>query len=324
MPNWVYNTITATGKPEDIKNFMEKAGKPYTTRYPKVTYQNGEKLSEPDTQEVSEPFLFWNFLRPTDEELPYYFGELVKPEEEGVDNPYGSDWYGWNINNWGVKWDCGEVGLYPELDDLDLTKPEVSLNISFATAWGIPEGAFVAIIQQHPELDFDFECEEEQGWGATYTASEVEEGEERTLITTDEWDIPDSHADYVKRGRECNCETEDDEEYWYDDCPRSEKDFYVVVTKTYRVKAVSAENAWNLAIENEDNLDDLAEVMEDETSTWVKDEDGSRAFPNFDTDEDGSPCGHHFVPVYEKKDGVETLVETSCVFCHEVKEDGSL
>jgi hypothetical protein len=60
----------------------------------------------------------------------------------------------------------------------------------------------------------------------------------------------------------------------------------VVVTKTYRVKAASAENAWNLAIENEDNLDDLAVVMEDETSTWIKNEDGSRAYPNFD--EDGS------------------------------------
>jgi hypothetical protein len=53
------------------------------------------------------------------------------------------------------------------------------------------------------------------------------------------------------------------------------------------VKAVSEENAYNLAIENEDNLDDLAVVMEDETSTWVKDEDGSRLYPNFDT-EDGS------------------------------------
>jgi hypothetical protein len=62
----------------------------------------------------------------------------------------------------------------------------------------------------------------------------------------------------------------------------------VVVTKTYLIKAVSGENAYNLAIENEDNLDDLAVVMEDETSTWVKDEDGSRLYPNFDTDEDGS------------------------------------
>jgi hypothetical protein len=300
MPNWVYTTMEVTGKSEDIKKFVEKASTPYTAFHKgiRTTNQDGTTSYDPDafTEEVQkEKFMFWNFLRPAEEDLEYYFGKAVKPEDK--DDPdatpeermakamkfAGSGWYDWNIREWGCKWDASNSDYYSEPD---YTQETTSVGIAFDTAWSIPEGAFRAIIQQHPELDFEFECEEETGWGAKFTSGDVEEGEQRSLITTEEWSEPSCHADYVNRGRDCwACDNGDEEDY-YDDCPRPERDFYVVVTKTYRVKAVSAENAWNLAIENEDNLDDLAVVMEDETSTWVKDEDGSRAYPNFDKDED--------------------------------------
>lgn len=301
MPNWVWNSMSVTGKSEDIKNFLEKASKPHTAHHKGVRVENPDGTSTYHSDQwkevvVADKFMFWNFVSPDEDELEYYFGYKTKPEDE--DDPdataeermakamkfAGSGWYDWNVRNWGVKWDTSNAEIFAEPD---YDKPTTSVGIQFDTPWGVPEPAFRTIIQQHPELDFDFECEEEQGWGVKYTSGDYEEGEERSLITEEEWEIPECHADYVARGRDCNqCDSED-EEYWYDDCPRSEKDYYVVVTKTYRVKAVSEENAYNLAIENEDNLDDLAVVMEDETSTWVKDEDGSRLYPNFDT-EDGS------------------------------------
>ena len=72
------------------------------------------------------------------------------------------------------------------------------------------------MVEAHPTLHFTFTSEEEQGWGAEY------EGIDGELIVTDHWDIPETHADYTKRGNECRCEWGEDEEYWFEDCPRPE------------------------------------------------------------------------------------------------------
>jgi hypothetical protein len=137
------------------------------------------------------------------------------------------------------------------------------------------------MVAQHPELDFDFSSEEEQGWGAEYTSSDGDDVDEngvltKSLIMTREWDIPQSHQDYVDLDRECNCESEpDDEEYWFDDCPRPETDFVVVVERRYIVKAQTAEKAWEIT---QDKLDEL--TPEDADTIWVVDEGtGERLFP---------------------------------------------
>jgi hypothetical protein len=134
------------------------------------------------------------------------------------------------------------------------------------------------VCEQHPELTFAFESEEEQGWGASFVSSVVddpEEGEpESTLLMTDEWDIPDCHADYVSRGRDCWACEEGDEENLYSDCPREAKEFAVVVTRTYVVTASNAESAWEVV--QEKLLDGEPELPEgftiaDEDNAFVKD-----------------------------------------------------
>ena len=273
MPNWVYNGLEVSGSKEDILAFREKAGREIT-----LNWASGVEVRKEDLS-------FHNFITPTDEELPFYLGHETKPEDEP--NPdatteerlaksmlfAGSNWYDWNVRNWGVKWDAGEPTLNNSTDTY--------LQYSFQTAWGIPEPVFRAMIEQHPTLDFDFEGEEEQGWGAKYesTGTEDEEGNlVKELSLTDEWDIPDCHEDNERRGRTCVCEWDaDDEDNWYEDCPRDDKDFYVVVTKTYRVKTNTAENAWELAEGNDP--DEQMELVEDETTIVVKDENGARLFP---------------------------------------------
>jgi hypothetical protein len=52
------------------------------------------------------------------------------------------------------------------------------------------------------------------------------EGTDGELSVSDEWDIPQSHADYVSRDNEdgCACAQGWDEEDWYDDCPNNKKE----------------------------------------------------------------------------------------------------
>jgi Ferredoxin-like domain in Api92-like protein len=288
MPNWVSNWVGVSGTEADIDAFIEKAGKSYPT---KTSVWNADTKSW-DKQDTtnSEPFSFWNFIKPEDEVA--YHGESEKPEgyadwsaneKMAHDLKFsGNGWYDWNVREWGTKWDACDVSVDDPHKD---GKGNASVSISFNTAWSIPEPVFQAMVAQHPTLSFDFECEEEQGWGAKFTSSDGdEEGEERSLIMTEEWDIPDSHEDYVSRGREdsCSCAWNEDTDDWYADCPRPEQDFYVVITKTYKVRTNTAQNAWELAQDNDP--DEQMELLEDETYLFVKDENGERLYPTLDTD----------------------------------------
>jgi hypothetical protein len=182
------------------------------------------------------------------------------------------------------------------------------------------------MVAQHPELDFEFHSEEEQGWGAEYSTydSEDEDGKPiKELNLVREWDIPNSHADYVDRDNEdgCVCSWNDDPEDLFEDCPTAESDFYVVVTKTYRVTTHTAENAWELAQDNDP--DEQMELL-DETSIWVKGENGERLFPTLGDGE--KVCNHRFVPVYKAGEDGEGNVYSgvlACVFCNEERASES-
>ncbi len=283
MPNWVYNHITITGNTKDLLAFAEKAKQQHET-----LWKSGDGTIESKLSEESD-LSFWNFIRPTEEDLPYYFGHKVKPED--VEDPNataeerlakkltfsGADWYDWNVREWGTKWDASSVELETDLSALD-DGPNRSIRYRFETAWSIPEPIFRAMVEQHPELDFDFYSEEEQGWGAEFTSSDgEEEGEKRSLILTKEWDIPDSHSDYVERDNEdgCICSYEDDQDNWYSDCPRP-KVIYARVTKLYKLKS-------------SDLVDARAEYFQMETGALPYPEEESDFGSLEYVDEDGNP-----------------------------------
>lgn len=190
MPNHVYNTISVSGKPEDVKQFFAIAKSTHTITYTDWSIPSTEKVLV--SEEESRDFSFRAFIKPPEEEYSDYFtpaGGLVQ------------NWYHWNVDNWGTKWDAYEVEI---TDDF----------VSFTTAWNPPMPVFEAIIKQFPELDFEFRYEEEQGWGGEITVSKG------VTLHEKNWDIPNSHADNEDLGRECNCDSEDDSEYWYADCPK--------------------------------------------------------------------------------------------------------
>lgn len=287
MPNWVYSNITINGKSEDLIAFRDKAGKPQ----PRGFKDGVLEYEEGDDKVLS----FWSFAQPTDVEAYFASSSGEKPEgyaewdlSKKMEHDLkftGNGWYDWNVREWGTKWDACDSDLQ------DFTKDKGPyLYYSFSTAWSIPEPVFRAMCEQHPDLDFKFWSEEEQGWGAEYTSSGVDGAEDgeptSTLLLVNEWDIPNSHQDYVDRGVEenCNCQDgDDDQEYWYEDCPRDDQTFAVVVQQTFMVKAQSAEKAWELADEKMSGVVfDLGEqiAQADETTLFVHDiETNERLFP---------------------------------------------
>jgi hypothetical protein len=302
MPNHVWNSIGVSGAIADIEAFVAKAGKPHITEFKGKRYQDetGAWKYDPeiiDTHEDTDPFSFWNFIKPDDEILPVYFGHEKSEKPEGYEGWdfaekmahdlkfTGNNAYDWNVRNWGTKWDAYDQTFDGVTTDEAIGK--ASATYSFNTAWSIPVPVFEALCEQHPELSFSFESEEEQGWGATYESSAVDDPEDgeptSALLLISEWDIPESHAELVARGRECHCEYDDDEDSWYDDCPREERVFTVVVEQTFVVKATDAEKAWELAEEHLNKpIENLPEGVEqsDEYSLFVKNpETGERLYP---------------------------------------------
>lgn len=194
MPNWVFNSIYINGNPEDAKEFFAKAKAKYTESYYDWE-DNSQRVLR--SKEVSLDFGFRSFVQPPSEN---YDDELT--EAGGLIQ----SWYHWNIDNWGTKWDAHDVYVDPE-----------NMHISFSSAWSPPMPVFEAIVKQFPNLSFTFRYEEEQGWGGEIHAKDG------VITYKAEWDIPNSHAEEKGLGRDCVCDYDDDQTYWYSDCPREEE-----------------------------------------------------------------------------------------------------
>ena len=102
-------------------------------------------------------------ILPTPEELFKYsapvraeYGETEKEFKERVarcKKLYGAeDWYHWQCDNWGTKWDLCDVYI----DD----KQKDGITYSFTTAWSPPEAFLKTICVNYPLLDFHLEFEE--------------------------------------------------------------------------------------------------------------------------------------------------------------------
>jgi hypothetical protein len=258
MPNWVTNNVSVTAESKtELDAFLEKA--------------KGEQSKI--RNEGNEDFHFGAFVHPPDENLPYYKGEIKEEKPKGWDELSaeekmsftlafsGRDWYDWNVTNWGTKWDAHSPYVH--------RTGEITATISFETAWSIPEPIFTAIAEQHPELTFEFWSEEEQGWGTEYHAKDGK------LVLNTKWDIPDCHADYVRRDNEegCICSYEDDQDEWYSDCPRPQK-FFVRVTKVYELSATTIEEARVEYFQMESGTTPFPEEVSDYGSVDYVDEEG--------------------------------------------------
>jgi hypothetical protein len=156
MPNWVITKIYITGPEDKIKEFEGKCLRP----------------NEDEDGEFQRAFSF-DRIKQRPEELVNTISPSPKPEvrkvkdmqgneivvevyRENINNAtpdqqeelrrkYGySNWYDWNCNNWGTKWDCSD-SHYTEEDKI----------LQFQTAWACPEKIIAEMKLVFPDLRFD-------------------------------------------------------------------------------------------------------------------------------------------------------------------------
>ena len=231
MPNWVFNSLVVSGEKEELDKMVAQLNQPFVKHFPEHKFENGEIVWVADEQHYDNPvFAFWNIVKPTDLEAYYerdtFKGNKnIKVDENGkMDNDSfmaefvrsmkeDQDWYHWNCRNWGTKWDVcvSDDNEYP--NTIKTVNDDGSVMYHFETAWSPVGEVLLKLSEQYPTLEFDYEYEEEQGWGGSCTFVGGED------IVCDEYDIPSCHSDYTKRDKECNCEHDLDPAYWYEDCP---------------------------------------------------------------------------------------------------------
>jgi hypothetical protein len=201
MPNWVYNTLTIEGDVSPVQMFKAKVETPYEF----VSHEYNPETKQRETKiEMSErAFSFWNIIQPPKERLGLYFGVADGSEDKTW------NWYNWNNNNWGTKWDACSPTLVEDSNN--------KVVYRFDTAWSPADPVVMKASEDYPDLTIRLDYEEEQGWGGYYV---LKAGK---VLQQESWDIPNSHAEVIKRGNECWCDGyEEDDDKPFSDCPKSE------------------------------------------------------------------------------------------------------
>ena len=195
MPNWFYFSLNVSGKKEDVQEFV----------------QNVKGSKDYDTEGYEFDF---NHFIPQPENI--FRGALGDKEKKHCEDNGLPNWYSWNIDNWGTKWNASVDDSWV-VSDKDGFPYEHEYNLR--TAWADPRPIIVKMIEKYPYLDFEIQGEEESNaYGIHVSSSEdVFLEEEPTLI--DEMN-----------GREVYWESEDNRWYYMDndEFVPDQDDFYPI------------------------------------------------------------------------------------------------
>ena len=152
MPNWFYFSLNVSGKKENVQAFVENVKGKEGTNY------------------EGREFDFNHFI-PQPEGLY---------DEKSEDNIF-PNWYNWNIENWGTKWNASVDDAYLVSDKEGFP---YEYHYDMRTAWADPRPVIIKMLEMYPDLDFDISGEEESNAYGIYVSSseDVFLEEEPTLI----------------------------------------------------------------------------------------------------------------------------------------------
>lgn len=164
MPNWVTNNVKINADETLLAKIREEVkGEPY---------DNGEENEFDFNQILPIPNELKGTTSPTrivsQEEYDKQEERIAKGELSEGEKMFGvsrsitqemhddfikrfgyADWYGWQVNNWGTKWNASDVNWID--DDY----------VSFNTAWSTPFDLLVALSKKYPQATFEVEYADE-------------------------------------------------------------------------------------------------------------------------------------------------------------------
>ncbi len=127
MANWCKNSLEVIGNDSKTEDFVKKF------------MENGISAFIPTPKELED------VASPV---------EILSPEiaEKNIEKYGATDWCDWRIENWGTKWDVGELTLSGREEEYAL--------FTFDTAWSPIVAAIEKIAGDYPELMFTLDYEE--------------------------------------------------------------------------------------------------------------------------------------------------------------------
>ena len=147
MPNWCHNQVTFTGSTGDIENLVTQLAS-------ETTHFDFNKVIPMPTElrGVCSPVKAFK----TKAEVAEYnnnvsegIGQAIThAKHKALLKKYGhAEWYNWSLENWGCKWNND--------NDVDISydnKENSCVTYGFDTPWGPPEGIYLALREQFPEV----------------------------------------------------------------------------------------------------------------------------------------------------------------------------
>jgi hypothetical protein len=142
MPNWCDNTLTVSGRPEELNKF-KLAIQGYG-----ITW--GDEHEIIDVNDTASELV--EKMTSDRELLLIDFSKLVMPSKEFLSKSFIDVGYHWQIDNWGTKGQPNEISL---------TEKPRSIIYIFCSAWSPPIPIVKEMILQYPTLKFSlkyYEC----------------------------------------------------------------------------------------------------------------------------------------------------------------------
>lgn len=175
MPNWITNQVTFSGNEEVIARMREEIKGEGDERF--IDFNKIAPIPSELVNTTTPPNIISQEEYDQQEER-IAKGELTDSEKnwgisrgitqemhDDLRKRFGyADWYGWQINNWGTKWNASES---VEFDD----------SIEFNTAWSTPFNLLVALSKKYPEVRFEIRYADED-FGYNVGEYALQNGEE--------------------------------------------------------------------------------------------------------------------------------------------------
>jgi len=244
MPNWVITRIQITGSEDKIKEFEDKNILPNEDKdgefqrvfsfnrikerpeeltntispdpKPKVRKAKDMQGNEIEVEVYSDIINEWEIQaaikRGETPPAPIPCNNATPDQQRELLYKFGrSNWYDWNLHNWGTKWDCSNP-----------TYDKENKVLEFQTAWSCPDTILQEMFEQFPDLNFEGSfADEDFGSNAGYIGNDIgfhpleSQSEEAYEIAATLWGYEGHYDDekgrWIFDGEEDEEEDEDDE-----------------------------------------------------------------------------------------------------------------
>ena len=159
MPNWVMNELSCIFQtPEEYNAFKEKANTEslYNSFFPMPSVLEGTSsphLAPGDyidgvNKRKNTNFLTLEEIATCDDEWDAHRAKEIIQNIKAFEQTGYHDWYTWNLDNWGVKWEASKC-TSKELPDF------FTIVFSFDSPWGTPEHFVRELSKLYPNATFE-------------------------------------------------------------------------------------------------------------------------------------------------------------------------